>query len=81
MLVEENLKLSRTLMRKILEDPSHLEEMPEEANVIVLPLDNAELFKVNLEQLLLLKERGVENLLAVVLESAEVPEPRVVVKV
>jgi len=80
-LVEANLKLSQTLMRRILEDPSYLEEISEDANVIVLPLDNPELFKANLEQLLSLKERGVENLLVVVLESAEVLEPRVVVKV
>lgn len=80
-LVEANLKLSQTLMRRILEDPSYLEEIPEDANVIVLPLDNPELFKANLEQLLSLKERGVENLLVVVLESAEVLEPRVVMKI
>jgi hypothetical protein len=47
MLVKANLKLSQTLMRRILEDPSY----------------------------------GVENLLVVVLESAEVPKPRLVVKV
>ena len=80
-LVAENLKLSKALLQQILDDPSILEEISEGANVIVLPLDNVELFKANLEQLILLKERGVKNLLVAVLEGIRAVEPRLVVKV
>jgi len=79
-LVEENLKLSQALLQRLLEDPSTLEEIPEEANLIVLPLDDSELFKENLEQLVALKEQGVGKLLVVVIESAAALEPRMVVK-
>lgn len=80
-LVEENLTLSHAFIQRILKNPAALEEIPEGANLIVLPLDDADLFRANLEQLVSLKEQGVKNLLVVVLESVEILEPRVVVKV
>ncbi|MBI1743573.1 hypothetical protein HYR54_10990 [Candidatus Acetothermia bacterium] len=80
-LVKENLKMSRALFQKLLEDPSALEKIPDEANLIVLPLNDTELFKANLKQLLMLKERGIENLLVVVLDSAKSKQPRVIVQV
>lgn len=80
-LVDKNLELSEALLRGFLEDPSTLEEIPEGANLIVLPLDDPELFQANLEQLVALKEQGVRKLRVVVIESAEAMEPRVVVRV
>lgn len=80
-LVDKNLELSEALLRRFLEAPSTLEEIPEGANLIVLPLDDPELFQANLEQLVALKEQGVRKLRVVVIESAEALEPRVVVRV
>ena len=80
-LVDKNLEVSEALIRRFLEKPSTLEAIPEGANLIVLPLDDPELFQANLEQLVTLKEQGVTNLRVVVIESAEALEPRVVVRV
>ena len=80
-LVDKNLEVSEALLRRFLENPSTLEEIPEGANLIVLPLDDPELFRANLEQLVALKEQGVRKLRVVVIESAEALEPRVVVRV
>ena len=80
-LVDKNLELSEALIRRFLENPSTLEEIPEGANLIVLPLDDPELFQANLKQLVTLKEQGVTNLRVVVIENAEALEPRVVVRV
>lgn len=79
--IDKNLELSESLLRRFLENPSTLEEIPEGANLIVLPLDDPELFQANLEQLVALKEQGVRKLRVVVIESAEALEPRVVVRV
>ena len=80
-LVDKNLELSEALLRRLLENPSALEEIPEGANLIVLPLDDPELFQANLEQLVTLKEQDVRKLRVVVIESAEALEPRMVVRV
>ena len=80
-LVDKNLEVSEALLRRFLENPSTLEEIPEGANLIVLPLDDPELFQANLKQLVTLKEQGVTNLRVVVIENAEALEPRVVVRV
>lgn len=80
-LVDKNLELSEALLRRLLENPSALEEIPEGATLIVLPLDDPEVFQANLEQLVALKEQGVRKLRVVVIESAEALEPRMVVRV
>ena len=80
-LVDKNLELSEGLLRLLLENPSASEEIPEGANLIVLPLDDPELFQANLEQLVTLKEQGATNLRVVVVESAKALEPRIVVRV
>ena len=80
-LVRENLRLSRTLLQRILKDPTYLDEVPEDAHLIVLPLDNPKVFKANLEQLVALKGRGHKTAIVVVLETAQAEEPRVLVRV
>ena len=80
-LVGKNLELSEALLRQLLKNPSAVEGIPEGANLILLPLDDPELFQANLEQLVSLKEQGVTNLRVVVIEGAEALEPRMVVGV
>ena len=80
-LVGKNLELSEALLRQLLKNPSAVEGIPEGANLILLPLDDPELFQANLEQLVSLKEQGVTNLRVVVIEDAEALEPRMVVRV
>lgn len=79
--VSENIKLSRLLVQRVLEEPTLLEQIPEGANIIVLPLDNPTLFRANLKELLALKEAGTKDLIVVVLESTGAPKPRLLVKV
>lgn len=80
-LIDKNLDLSEAILRRVLENPSDLEEIQEGANLILLPLDDPELFQANLEQLVKLKEQGLTNLRVVVIEDAEALEPRMVVRV
>ncbi len=80
-LVDRNLELSEALLLQLLEDPSALEGIPEGGNLIVLPLDDPDLFKANLEQFVTLKEQGIKKLLVVVMESTAALEPRMVVRV
>ena len=80
-LVGQNLELSEALLLQLLEDPSALEGIPEGAGLIVLPLDDPDLFKANLEQLITLKEQGIKELLVVIMESTAALEPRLVVRV
>ena len=80
-LVDKNLELSEALLRQLLKNPSAVEGIPEGANLILLPLDDPEVFQANLEQLVTLKAQGVTNLRAVVIENAEALEPRMVVRV
>lgn len=79
--VSENIKLSRLLVQRVLEEPTLLEQIPEGANIIVLPLDNPTLFRANLKELLALKEAGTKDLIVVVLESTGALKPRLLVKV
>jgi hypothetical protein len=79
--VSENLKLSRLLTQRLLEEPALLEQIPEGADVIVLPLDNPELFQANLQHLLALKGAGKQDLVIVVLESTRASKPKLLVKV
>lgn len=79
--VSENIKLSRLLIQRVLEGPELLEQIPEGANLIVLPLDDPELFRANLQELLVLKEAGVKDLVVIVLEGTKAPKPRLLVKV
>jgi len=80
-LVDKNLELSEALLRRLIENPSAIGGIPEGANLIILPLDDPEVFQANLEQLITLKEQGTTNLRIVVIESADALEPRIVVKV
>jgi len=80
-LVDKNLELSEALLRQLLKNPSAVEGIPERANLILLPMDDPELFQANLEQLVALKEQGTTNLCVMVIESAEALEPRMVVRV
>lgn len=80
-LVGQNLELSEALLLQLLEDPSALEGIPEGGSLIVLPLDDPNPFKANLEQLVTLKEQGIKKLLVVVMESTAALEPRMVVRV
>lgn len=79
--VSENIKLSRLLVQRVLEEPTLLEQIPEGANIIVLPLDNPTLFRANLKELLALKEAGTKDLIVVVLESTGALKPKLLVKV
>ena len=80
-LVDKNLELSEAFLRQLLKNSSVVEGIPEGANLILLPLDDPEVFQANLEQLVTLKAQGVTNLRAVVIENAEALEPRMVVRV
>jgi len=80
-LVDKNLELSEALLQRLLKNPSTVEQITDGINLIILPLDDPELFRANLEQLITLKEQGTTNLRVVVIESADALEPRIVVKV
>jgi len=80
-LVDKNLELSEAFLRQLLKNSSVVEGIPEGANLLLLPLDDPEVFQANLEQLVTLKAQGVTNLRAVVIENAEALEPRMVVRV
>jgi len=80
-LVDKNLELSEALLQRLLKNPSTVEQITDGINLIILPLDDPELFQANLEQLITLKEQGTTNLRVVVIESADALEPRIVVKV
>lgn len=43
----------------LLQDPEYLEHIPEEAHLVILPLDDPVLFRANLKELLALKEAGM----------------------
>ena len=47
--MEKNITLSFEFERYILEHPEILEQIPDEAQVVLLPQDDPELYRINLE--------------------------------
>ncbi len=78
---EANLELSRVLLQRLLQDPAHLEQIPEGAHLVILPLDDPALFRANLRELLALKEAGVKDLVVAVMEQLESSQPKLLVQV
>lgn len=48
-IVEKNITLSFEFERYILEHPEVLEQIPDGAQVVLLPLDDLELYRINLD--------------------------------
>ncbi len=48
-IVEKNITLSFEFERYLLEHPEMLEQMPPEAEIVLLPQDDPELYRINLE--------------------------------
>jgi len=78
-IVEKNITLSFEFERYILEHPELLEQIPQGTEIVLLPKDDPELYRINLEATRRAqREEGTRSLVYVEIEALAPPRSRLV---
>lgn len=76
MIVRKNLDLHAEWMRYLFEHPEAMDQIPDGAQVVIIPTDDPELARVNSETLSAVKHRGAP-VVVVHLASPKPPIPQI----
>lgn len=77
-IIEKNITLSFEFTRYLQEHPGLLAQIPQDAEVILLPKDDPELYRVNLETARKAQEAGAQNVIYVEIEAVAPPRSRLI---
>ncbi|MEJ5310124.1 MAG: DUF5647 family protein [Anaerolineae bacterium] len=77
-IIEKNITLSFEFERYLQENPRLLAQIPEDAEVVLLPKDDPELYRINLETAHKAQQLGAQNLVYVEIEALAPPRSRLI---
>jgi hypothetical protein len=77
-IAEKNITLSFEFERYILEHPEFLGQIPDDAEVVLLPKDDPELYRINLESAQKAQEGNQSRVVYVEIEALAPPRSRLV---
>jgi hypothetical protein len=77
-IIEKNITLAFEFERYLLDHPEMLERIPDEAEVVLLPKDDPELYRVNLEEARRKQRKVTHRVVLIEIDALTPPRSRLV---